>query len=204
MTVVFEHYGWYKIILPKDTPAFIRGDLIALTDPETASVIKDRVNIRLNAGDSSPIIGMAEKGRVLKVLGTSGAWYRIEPTDSCFGWIHKQFAKKLALAPRATAPQAVKAAEITRAAEPEIPEPDKPSIDDTVSVTGVINPYGMVFKRTATHKIVTPDKKIFLLKGDKKILNTVTYHKVKVTGKMVLKAGQKYPVIEVTRMEPLD
>jgi uncharacterized protein YgiM (DUF1202 family) len=100
LTVVFEHYGWYKVRLPKDVPVFIKDDFLAPLDSKTARVTKDRVNIRLGPGDSSPVIGMAKKDLVLTVLDHAKGWYKIEPPDSCFGWINKQFTKKVTDTPK--------------------------------------------------------------------------------------------------------
>lgn len=100
VTVVFGHYGWYKIILPKDIPVFIKDDFVSAVQPQAARVINDRVNIRTGPSDSSSVIGMASKGDILNVLGRQKIWYKIEPPDSCFGWVHKQFIRKLAEPPK--------------------------------------------------------------------------------------------------------
>ena len=201
LTVLFEHYNWYKVLLPKNTPVFINDDFVAGLDSKTAKVIKDRVNIRLGPGDSSPVIGMARKEATLTVLDYNQGWYKIEPLDSCFGWMHKQFAKKLTDIPK---PKQPAVAQKPTSGKNKIVVSDDPSKDNTLTIVGVINPYGMVLKRFATHKIITEDKKIFLLKGNKDNLNAVTYRKAKVTGKLISTPGQKYPIIEVTYLEPLD
>lgn len=94
LTVLSEHYDWYKVILPKNTPSFIKEDFVLAVDSKTARVINDRVNIRLGAGESFPVIGVAGREETLNVLEHKAGWYKIEPTGSCFGWLHKQFAKK--------------------------------------------------------------------------------------------------------------
>ena len=202
LTVAFEHYNWYKVRLPKDTPVFIKDDFVAPLDSKTARVTKDRVNIRLGPGNSSPVIGMAKKEEILNVLGRTQGWYKIEPLDSCFGWINKQFTKKLTDMPKPI--EQAKTQDIARV-ENKIGILDNPSKDSgALTVIGIINPYGMVLKRITTHKIITGDKKIFLLKGDKENLNALTYRKVKITGKVISKPQEKYPIIEVNLLEALD
>jgi uncharacterized protein YgiM (DUF1202 family) len=182
LTVLSQHYDWYKVELPKNTPSFIKEDFVSSVDSKTASVINDRVNIRFGPGESFPIIGVAGKEEALNVLEHNSGWYKIEPTGSCFGWLHKQFTKKFV--------------NISKTAEP--------ASGDTLTIEGTIKPYGVVFKRVAQHKIITQDEKMFLLKSDKENLNAFKYRKVKVTGKIISGFKEKYPVIEVIRLEPQD
>ena len=73
-----------------------------------------------------------------------------------------------------------------------------------ITIEGIIKPYGKVFRRIATHKLITQDGKIFLLKGSKKNLDSLNYRKVKVMGKLSNLAKQKYPIIEILKIEVLD
>ncbi len=200
LSVVLEHYGWYKIVLPLDTPVFIKDDFLAPVDAKSARVIRDRVNIRVGPSDSFAVIGMAKKDQLVKVLDHKRGWYRIEPIDSCFGWIHKQFTKKLTDVP----PLEPAKNQNPASAENKVVILGNPSQDTNFSATGIINPYGMVLKRPATHKLITEDKGVFLLKGNKEKLNALTCCKVKVSGKIISGPKEKYPVIEVTRLEQLD
>ena len=72
---------------------------------------------------------------------------------------------------------------------------------ENISIIGVIKPYGRFFGRTATHKLITQDNKIFLLKANKKSLEALNNQKAKVTGKLISAPGQKYPVIEASILE---
>jgi len=73
--------------------------------------------------------------------------------------------------------------------------------ESNILLTGIVKPYGIVFKRIATHKLITPDEKIYLLKGNRTSLNALNYHKVKVTGKIISPQNAKYPIIEVKIIE---
>lgn len=90
-------YDWYKIRLPKTAPSFVKKHLVALIDDKNAGVLKDRVNIRLRPNESSPIISKVDKNEIIKLLEDEGEWYRIEPINNSFGWIHKRFVNKISL-----------------------------------------------------------------------------------------------------------
>lgn len=89
--LIQELYDWYKIKLPKSTPAFIKKDLVIPLDDKTARVAKDRVNIRLKANESSLIIGRINQGELINILKDEQQWYRIESVNNSFGWINKKF-----------------------------------------------------------------------------------------------------------------
>ncbi|MDD4895126.1 MAG: hypothetical protein PHW54_07450, partial [Candidatus Omnitrophica bacterium] len=110
-----------------------------------------------------------------------------EPLSDNYGWVHKRFVTKVIKAPKI-----------------ETPPPPPPPPDDTVIIEGIVKPYGMVFKRIATHKLLTSDNKIFLLKGNKESLDNLNRHKVRITGKPIGNKNQKYPTIETQKIEALD
>lgn len=199
LEVVAEMYDWYKIRLPKNSPSFIKKNLVSTiedkpadsfdklkdssdTQNRIAKVAADKVNIRLSPSESSPILGKAAKDEVITILEDKGAWYRIEPINNSFGWINKKFVEKSVIEKK----------------------PETVPADNNVTVEGVIRPYGMIFKRLATHKLVTAEEKVFLLKGNKKSLDALNYHKVRIIGKYVSQDTAKFLVIEIERVEGLD
>lgn len=95
--VVSLFYEWYKIRLPKSAPSFIKKNLVSNSDGKTAIVAKDNVNIRLSPNESCPIIGKANKNQIINIVADKGDWYRIEPVDNSFGWVHKKFVKKISV-----------------------------------------------------------------------------------------------------------
>lgn len=206
--VILEFYDWYKIKLPKTAPAFIKKDLVATIDDKIAKVLKDRVNIRLHPNLSSPIIGRVNKNEAVNILEDKGQWYKIEPVNS-FGWIHKKFVNKV-----------ISIKEETKIAKDDRGESKEDTlsvtteksdglsqtllVDEGITLEGIIKPYGKVIKRIATHKLITRDGKIFLLKGNREKLNILTYHKVRVVGKSIGSVKEKYPVIEISKIEVLD
>ncbi len=197
--VVNELYNWYKIRLPIKAPSFIRKDFVSNVDERTALVLKTGVNIRLGPNESSAILGRVDKNEIINILQESGAWYKISPVNNSFGWIYKKFVDKT------TAPITKKLAvsnpvKIIQTKD-EILTKDGP--DGEIVVVGILRSYGRVIHRSATHKLITADK-IFLLKGNIENFNSLINHRVKVTGKIAAKKTNKYPIIEISKMEILN
>jgi len=191
--VVWEAYDWYKIRLPKTAPSYIKKNLVecinrtaSLPEPEkclNAKVTAERVNIRLGPGEGSWILGKVDKLTVVNILADKGAWYKIEPVHQSFGWVYKKFVDK--------APAAV-------------PEPAQAKSPDLLVIEGTVSPYGVVLWRQATHKLITAENKIYFLKGNRKGLDSLNYHRVKVTGKLITPPESKYPIIHVALIEALN
>lgn len=175
--VVSQFYEWYKIRLPKTASIYIKKNMVeCIGECENAKVLKDKVNVRSSSNESSVILGSADKNQIVKILRDKGEWYRIEPIENSFGWINKSFVNRIAVQEKAPVTQ----------------------------ITGIIRPYGKVIKRAATHKLSSEDNKTFLLKADKKTLDALNYHKVKVSGTIISSPKQKYPIIEVEILEALN
>ncbi len=196
--VVSEAYDWYKIRLPKEAPSYVKKDLVECinSDPVTnpgkclsAKVIKDRINIRLGPSESTWILGKADKLTVVNILAQESGWYKIQPIYQSYGWVNKKFVSK-----EITLPKKQKVV--------ELPVKDIQS-SDLLVIEGTVSPYGVVLWRKATHKLVTSDNKVYFLKGNRKSLDSLNYHKVKVTGKLISPAASKYPIIQINIIEAL-
>lgn len=195
--VVSEAYDWYKIRLPKEAPAYVKKDLVECINPDpaanpekclSAKVIKNRINIRLGPSESTWILGKADKLTVVNILGQESGWYKIQPIYQSYGWVNKKFVGK----------------EITLTKEEaRLPAKDIPS-GELLVVEGTVTPYGVILWRKATHKLVTSANKIYFLKGNRKSLDSLNYHKVKVTGKLISPAANKYPIIQIDIIEALN
>lgn len=169
--------------------------------PFRGIVKEDGINIRSDSTVSSEIIGSAKKGQEITVIRESYDWYKIRfpldvpsghPVKNSFAWIHKRFVERK--------PQVVEAPLVEA-----VQGPQAAVSADKDSITGIIKPYGKVFGRKATHKLITEDKQIFLLKGDKKELNALNSRRVRVSGCIIEDAPKKgkYPVIEVRAIEEI-
>ena len=200
LEVIKELYGWYRVRLPKTAPSFIKKNLVTIIDEKTARVIKDNVNIRLKANESSPIVGKADKNEVINTLEEKGEWYKIEPPNNSFGWVNKKFVNEASdtINKREKVELDKKIKEENKIAD------EKASQEENATIEGIIKPYGKVIKRIATHKLITADNNVLLLKGDKRSLDSLNYHKVRVTGKLIHPKNQKHAIIEILKIEALD
>lgn len=200
LEVVSGLYDWYKIRLPKYAPAYIHKDMLELVDAQTAKVAKNSVNVRLLPGESSPIIGKTDEGEAVKILEFRRDWYKIQPVRNSFGWIHKKFIEQ-------DLGMGVPVPVVTQAlpsAEEKITSEKKPALAEAIVLEGILKSYGRVFWRKGTHKLIDKDKKVFLLKGNTAILNSLTRLKVKVTGRIISPPKAKYPLVEVDKVEVLN
>ncbi|MCM8800818.1 MAG: SH3 domain-containing protein [Candidatus Omnitrophica bacterium] len=203
LEVISEAYEWYKIRLPKYVPAFVKKNLIIKIDDKTAKVKADKVNIRLGPDVSFPIIGKANKEELVTIVGESEEWYKIKPLDSCYGWIHKKFVKKII----PVIVEVVVQPEIKETQEAEevkpIEEETRLAIEEQTAVLvieGLLKP--KVIKNIATHKLITDQKKIFLLKGDPEVFETMDYLKVRVNARLI-EEKSNYTLVEVLKIERL-
>lgn len=199
--VVRELYDWYKIRLPKDAPAYIRKDLLECNNVDgdfaagtgrcpSAQVVKDRVNVRLKPTESAWILGKINKATVVNIIAEQEGWYKIQPVYQSYGWVNKKFvSKEVVLLPK----QVVLVGEQVLVKLPE-----------QLVVEGKVCPYGIVLWRKATHKLITSGNKIYFLIGDRKSLDSLNYRKVKVTGKIITPAANKYPMIQVNIIEAIN
>ena len=179
--VVSQVYDWYKIKLPSKAPAFIKKDFVTMIDDKTAKVSGDNVNIRLRADTSSAIVGRVNKDEVVSISGDKGEWYRIEPANSCFGWIHKRFVKRQ---------------------EAELAQKSEKKKEEIVIVEGIIKPKTM--KRIATHKLIALKNKVYLLRGDKNSLIALSDRKVRITGKLTKPEDREYSIIDIAKIEVIE
>ena len=203
LDVILELYDWYKIRLPKNSPSYVKKDLTECFNFEqnsktclNAKILRDRVNVRLRPSESSPIIGKVSKDEVINVLMDTGNWLKIEPVANSSGWIHKKFVNKVSAQEKSVKPSPP-AIETTIHSEVE-------TGSKGITVEGVIKPYGKIINRIATHKLVTSDNKIYLLRGNKQGLDALNYHRVKIMGEIIEAQRERYLVIEVKILVALD
>jgi len=111
--------------------------------------------------------------------------------QNSFGWINKKFVEKSFLP----------------LLSQDEPQPEQKIIlerQETIVLEGILKPYGRVFRRQATHKLIDRDKKVYLLKGNTTTLKSLTRLKVKVTGRIISPPKAKYPLVEVDKIEVLN
>jgi uncharacterized protein YgiM (DUF1202 family) len=197
--VVWGAYDWYKIRLPKEAPVYIKKDLLVCNDVNanfasnsgkclSAKVIKDKVNIRLKPTESAWILGKVDKATVVEIIADEEGWYKIHPVYQSYGWVNKKFVNKEVV--------------LFQKQEALVKRIDSAKLGEQLVVEGKVSPYGIVLWRKATHKLSTPENKIYFLKGGRRSLDSLNYHKVKVTGKLI--SLGKYPIIQIDIIEALN
>ncbi len=193
--VALERYDWYKIRLPKAAAVFVKKSLLEPIDEKTAKAKAENINIRMQPNQTSAILGRLQENEVVAVIRDKGEWLKIEPTANTFGWIHKKFVdrKEPAAAGKKQEKTQLKEAGQQKGAQAE-----------EIVTEGLIQPYGKVINRIATHKLITKDYSVYLLKGNADNLKPLVYHKVRVSGKIISPSKEKYPVIEISKLEALD
>jgi uncharacterized protein YgiM (DUF1202 family) len=200
IAVTAERYDWYKIKLPRSAPSFVRKDLVTVINSNTAKIAKSNVNIRLAPTENAPIVGKAYQDEVIIIVGTREKWYRIEPVDNSSGWVYKKFVSKAkdTFTKEDLQPKPAPAATVAVT----IPQPV--ITNNNIAVEGELQPHGALFFRSVTHKLITQEDKIFLLKGNRKVLAALKYHKVRIVGKISTQPSLAYPLIEIEKIEDLD
>ncbi|MBC8436524.1 MAG: SH3 domain-containing protein [Candidatus Omnitrophica bacterium] len=183
--------------------------------PFIGIVKEDGINIRSDSTVSSKVIGSARKGQEVTVIAGAYDWYKIRfPLDTpsghsdknSFAWMHKKFIERKPQSAVEAAPAEEAAVEVGQpVAAVEIEGPQAAVSAGEVSITGIVKPYGRVFGRRATHKLIAEDKQVFLLKGNKKELNALNSRRVRVSGIKEEGAPKgKYPLIEVRAIEEIN
>lgn len=212
VTVIKEQYDWCKIRLPKSAPSYVKKTLLECLPEDSpkpsqtpvplnqrvchsAKVVGDNVNIRLKPSEGSRILGRLNKNEIVSVLGEESGWFKVEPVENSYAWVYKKFIGKELV--KAAPEKVIKPEQGVPLAKEEI------QVAEQVTIEGIVMPYGKIFNRVATHKLIAQDKRIFLLKGNKLGLDALNYRKVKISGKILGKMKEKYPVIEIVSMEAL-
>ena len=203
LDVILELYGWYKIRLPKKSPSYVKRELTECfnfaQDSQAclnAKILKMRVNVRLGPSESSPIIGKLNKDEVINILRDRGGWLKIEPVANSSGWIHKKFVHRVSAQEKSVKPSFIPI-ETTAQSKEE-------TGNKGITVEGIIKPYGKIINRIATHKLVTSDNKVYLLRGNKQGLDALNYHRVRIEGRLIDAKKEKRPVIEIRILVAVD
>ncbi|MBP7217180.1 MAG: hypothetical protein KBA46_07870, partial [Candidatus Omnitrophica bacterium] len=105
-------------------------------------------------------------------------WYAIEPTETSFGWIHKNFLKRIETQPAKPAEQN-----------------NENASKNMVTVEGLLKTKTMT--KIATHKLICPRNEIYLIKGEKDQLNPFNNRMVTIVGKLSSPVNDTLPIIEV-------
>lgn len=206
ITIVGRSFDWYKIKLPKQAHCYVNSNCIEVKDIATGIIKADRVNIRARAGQNYNILSQLNKGDKVELIEKTGDWYKIEPTENCFGWVHSDFVKyfsrmeEVKLGKKKV--EDVKEVKLEPPKQEQIKEEPIKEEKEAPVATGRIEDLGKIINRPGTHKLVKDGSIIYYLRGDKSVLDSLIYYEVQVWGEVMKRPNCKYPLITVRKIEP--
>ncbi|MFA5362538.1 MAG: SH3 domain-containing protein [Candidatus Omnitrophota bacterium] len=178
VTILGETDGWYKINPVRNSFGWVHKNFIRKAAVQEMPRAESAISIvsRIPAGSAS----------VLPATTVKPSEQRTEMQVSV------------------VIPEIPKLAAIPAKRAPEAPVPAVPETEGIVTLTGLVKTYGNVINRPATHKLITKNKHVYLLKYNPASLNEMVFHTVRITGRQVSLPKTKFPVIEVEKIEILD
>lgn len=88
--VLSSSNGWYKIQLSSTKTGWSSKKYLTTTN----ATVKSSVNVRSGASKSYRAMDKLQKGEKVKVLSSSGDWYKVQFDGSKTGWSHKNYISK--------------------------------------------------------------------------------------------------------------
>ena len=88
--VLSSKNGWYKIQLSSKKTGWSNKNYLTTT----TATVKTNLNVRSGASTKHKIVGKLKKGAKIKVLSSSGKWYKIQFNGDKTGWSHKDYINK--------------------------------------------------------------------------------------------------------------
>lgn len=85
-----KRYSWFKIVLPKKAYLYIKSDFVDLNEKKktVGTINAMRVNLRAGPDTKYSILDQVSKPETVTIISEENGWYKIEPTDEAYGWIH--------------------------------------------------------------------------------------------------------------------
>ncbi len=94
--------SWYQVQLPNGAVGYVSSDYIRLTEVpstnESYGVVATEstpLNIRTGPGEKYQVIGTAQKGITLRILGKEGSWYKIQDGNGLVGYAKSNYMRLL-------------------------------------------------------------------------------------------------------------
>lgn len=191
LTKVSQAYDWYKVMLPRNTHAYVFAKYIS----DQSTCIATKLNVRHKADPNSYVLGSIKKDEKVVILDTIGKWYKIRAYPHSYGWIHSSRVELTDERPLMQA-KATKVEKIEKVKETKVEiEESKPVI---VKVEKPVVKKQVVKKLPVKTETVKVDKKPALVKKPiKKMLE-------KKVEKKVIKKVEKKAEKKITSISDLD
>lgn len=89
VTVVADLDGWFRISAPNVGTAYVTSQFVSIKKAD-GTVNGSSVNIRTSPSTSGAVIGQANTGDLLSVIGSTGDWYTIDYNGTT-AYVHKEY-----------------------------------------------------------------------------------------------------------------
>ena len=94
-----RRFEWLRIAVPANCTLWVHKDLLTPdAEGKTATVAKDRVNMRARSSLKTDVVGQLARGEQVSLRDSDGDWLGIAPTASASAWVHGRFVAKAAAA----------------------------------------------------------------------------------------------------------
>ncbi|HVY69535.1 MAG TPA: hypothetical protein VHH73_06375 [Verrucomicrobiae bacterium] len=138
-----EPARWAKILLPTNTPVWVNATFV---DPTNKNVLARKLNIRSGPGENFSVLGIAQKGDILKDIRVADGWMEIEAPTNAYGFVAADLLAKGEATSLPAAPVMAETKPVTPPPVTETPVPLPPPVtkvvpqEDTATVAPPISP----------------------------------------------------------------
>ena len=92
LVVTGEQGKWYRVRPPSGISCYVHQNYIE-ADGAGGRGKGNQINIRSGAGERFSVLGQANDGDSVTLLGKKGEWYEIKPVKGTGVWVHSDFVK---------------------------------------------------------------------------------------------------------------
>jgi uncharacterized protein YgiM (DUF1202 family) len=197
---------WVRIGLPETAKCYVNSNLL-----KDGVASTDNINIRCGPGTNFKDVGQLKKGEKVQVVKAAGEWTQIHPTENCTGWIAADLLETAQVTPPArpiiSVPEVVTAPPVVTVAPPPTTIIETRTVEVEVHVDYVVRD-GILQKveggagyELATEEVERRQYRIAYLEvGSMDVAKYVGKH-VRVVGNQRWRAGERYPVMVVERLD---
>lgn len=199
VVVVEKNFSWYKVKLPAGAQCYVHSKYVKDLGDSVGEITVNRLNARAGADPKFSSLGQLSQGALVKIAAKEGDWYRIEPVEGMYGWVSEEFVKfasrdvPAAMAVERPIRNIYKKQQVARA--------ESMRAGASVNIQGVMEDLGdKAVSENVRHRLSADDKKVYFLKGYRRVLDNFLNAKVRIEGKVQDDPQADQPVILVTKV----
>lgn len=91
IVIVHEEGEWFEVRVPGGFVCYVLDRLIDRSNPESITVLGNRVNLRPTAATKYHAAGQVRPGDRLLVVGTEGDWAKVVAPEKITAWVNKRY-----------------------------------------------------------------------------------------------------------------